>query len=440
MCKRILLVSVNDRSYQSYRFFAGQLSKALQEAGCEIGWCRFEAADSVKDTAGGNADSTDRADKANMEAWGKALMEAQAFRADAVVDFNSFLPGMKAGGHTLPELFDAPFYNYILDHPLYHHKALAADLPGSHCICLDEKHARYIRNAYPSVGHILCSPIPGSLGTNGDKPFAERKNRILFCGTYETPERYLELIKTLPARQSRQMLQMAERMLANPGIQPEEALLQTEAVQTAEDLSASDAAQSGSQFPERVRETFLVEAYVRHMRRREILLTLYRAGVPLDLHGNGWENFLAEVRKESSLPGVQSDSDHPSGVRIYPTVPYKDYVNLVGEYRLALNIMPGFWEGSHDRITCAMRNRTAVITDRNAYIDSHYLPTAAVSERCVEAFDLTDVKGLPELCFTLLSDIGRAEQVADNGFSYAGTYHTWEAFARSLLEDIEASK
>lgn len=382
MERRILLVSVNDRSYTSYRYFAKQLSDALQRKGCRIGWCRLEPGEG-QDT----------------HAWGKALFQAQAFHADAVVDFNSFLPKISVDGKCLPEVFEAPFYNYVLDHPIYHKKALEAKLSDYRCICVDELHEVYIKKYYPHIRSVFTNPIPGSVGRNAEHPFIKRKKRILFCGTYEEPERYLQLMRKLPKKMADACMELGQQMLED-----------------------SDGMMGDALNPGNAEYCFLADAYARHERRKRIIRTLLHAGLPIDLYGNGWEALHQECQGKSNA-------------MIHDSIMYSDYVNKLGEYQIALNIMPRFVLGSHDRITCAMYNKAAVLTDENAYVHAHYdsgLNHGAV----VAAFSVNDGEKLCELGEKLLKDTAWTEQLALRGTEYGKRYHTWDALAERILADM----
>ncbi len=389
MERKILLVSVNDRSYSSYRYFAQRLAEAFRERGCRIGWCHVSA-DAGQD----------------MQAWSEALSQAQAFHADAVVDFNSFLPKMVVGGRCLPELFEAPFYNYVLDHPLYHKKALEAELPDYRCICVDRTHEVYINKYYPKMRSVCTHPLPGSIGAHAEDIFEKRQKRILFCGTYEEPKRYWQLMKELPEVRGKECMVLAERMMDCP-----------------------DWSMGFEVTPEKAGYLFLADAYVRHSRRKQILQKLMQGGFPLDLYGNGFE-------------ALRSPDMRNADVRIYPAIMYSDYVNMIGTYQVALNIMPGFVSGSHDRITCAMRNRTAVLTDENVYVRKQYLSPiqakAATDDKpdVVAAFLPSDMGMLGNLCERLLTDEDWIRRLSQLGKSYGDVNHSWEALAERIITDL----
>lgn len=425
MKRKILLINVNDRCYASYRFFAQKLAQAMEKQECEVGWCTVQP---------GKQQDT--------QAWGDALKTAQEFRPDAVVDFNSFLPKLSAGGRSLPELFDAPFYNYILDHPLYHHKALSADGFDYRCICVDEGHGTYIKKYYPGIRSVFTCPLPGSIGSSCSVPYEDRKNQILFCGTYEEPDRYWRLIRELPSLMAAPCMNMAEQMLADPEVTLEsffEAERPEEITSGGCGNGAKTVRGGPIPVPERMQAYFLVDAFVRNMRRKQILTAIVKEGIPLELYGNGWEQFCREAvvraEKEKVFPAAKKK------IQIFPAVSYENYVNLIGNYRFVLNIMPGFVRGTHDRITCGMRNGSLVITDTNVYVKAHYGRRQAENgqeqEQTVADFSLQELQKLPELCRRYLDQPDQARIIAERGRSYGNRCHTWEGLSKLILTDME---
>ena len=71
---------------------------------------------------------------------------------DAVIDYNSKLPGaVLDDGTPFLNHIQSPFYNYILDHPVYHHANLSVLLENYHVICIDDDHNKYISKWYPHI-------------------------------------------------------------------------------------------------------------------------------------------------------------------------------------------------------------------------------------------------------------------------------------------------
>lgn len=373
----ILFVSVNDRCYASYRFFAKKLAGAVEKEGIRAEWCYLPEG-SGKDT----------------EAWNRVLQEVLGKSYLAVVDFNSFLPKLHADGKNMIDLFGAPFYHIILDHPLYHHAALSAETDLQHVICVDERHADYVRANYPRIARVWTQTIPGTRGILADTPFQERKNEILFCGTYEDPQQYWELMEELPSGLKKECRLLAERMLAYPERTMEELLAEMQG--------------SATRFAARMQADFLADAYVRNERRKRAVEAIIKEKLPLALYGQGWEALGAKAGGRLS---------------------YEDYVNQIGAYRFALHCMPGFVFGGHDRIGNAMSNGAVCISDRTGYTRSRY----EQGEALYAGYETGQPESLIAQCRYYLSHAEEAEAVAEAGRRYAGTHDTWEQFAKKLI-------
>lgn len=407
----ILFISVNDRCYASYRFFAEKLAAAAERQGIAAAWCRLPEGSQNQE-----------------ENWDRVLQEVLGKEYLAVVDFNSFLPKLSADGKNFITLFDAPFYNIILDHPLYHHAALSADADCQRVVCVDECHADYVRTNYPGIGQVWPQTIPGSVGAHADTPFSERKNEILFCATYEAPEQYWEWMNGLPAQLKQECRTLAERMLAEPDRTMEELLAKllegkdrkANPVKNPA-FKASGMHENGkiarknntTRFAVQMQAHFLADAYVRNLRRKQVVTAMAEAGMPLALYGQGWE---ALGRK--------------TGGRLS----YGGYVDRIGAYRFALHCMPGFVCGGHDRIGNAMRNGAVCLTDKNRY-------TRSLAEReepvCI-GYETGNAEELIAQSEYYLSHPTEAEEIAAAGKRYGDVHETWDAFAKRLLEQIGA--
>lgn len=394
----MLFVSINDRCYASYRFFAGRLAEAVEKEGIRAEWCYLPGG-SGKDT----------------EAWNRVLQEVLGKSYLAVVDFNSFLPKLHADGKNMIDLFEAPFYHVVLDHPLYHHAALSAETDLQHVICVDERHADYVRANYPRIARVWAQTIPGTRGKLADTPFQERKNEILFCGTYEDPQQYWELMGELPAELKRECRLLAERMLAYPERTMEELLGEMQGSSCAEtgekwkNVSVEPSRKSSTtRFAARMQADFLADAYVRNERRKQAVEAVIKEKLPLALYGQGWEALGAEAGGRLS---------------------YENYVNQIGAYRFALHCMPGFVFGGHDRIGNAMSNGTVCISDRTGYTRSRF----EQGDSLYVGYETGQPESLIERCQYYLSHAEEAEAVAEAGRRYAGTHDTWEQFAKKLI-------
>ena len=137
---------MNGIAYDSTRFFSSCLGKALENAGIEVSWFDFQR-QTMKD----------------LEA-----LCGQSF--DAVIDYNSKLPGaVLDDGTPFLNHIQAPFYNYILDHPVYHHANLSVLLENYHVICIDDDHNKYISKWYPHIKSVHTLSVGAAKAENAVK-------------------------------------------------------------------------------------------------------------------------------------------------------------------------------------------------------------------------------------------------------------------------------
>ena len=79
---------------------------------------------------------------------------------DGVVDINSKLPYfVLEDDRRFLDVLGAPFYNYIVDHPLYHHPGLMFPLQNYHAIAIDHYHETYMRSYYPHLQQVSYLPL-----------------------------------------------------------------------------------------------------------------------------------------------------------------------------------------------------------------------------------------------------------------------------------------
>ena len=115
-----------------------------------------------------------------------------------------------------------------------------------------------------------------------------------------------------------------------------------------------------------------------------------------------------------------------SGGQVSPA----DCVRAVGEARLALNILPWFKDGAHDRIFTAMLQRTAVISDPSRYLEEQFTDGEDIA-----FFSPEHIGKLPEQIDRLLADEARLLRIAERGYQKAVRLHTWERRVELVQED-----
>jgi len=99
-------------------------------------------------------------------------------------------------GTPVLDKLDGPFFDYILDHPLFHYNCLNADLKNLNGIFLDEAQEAYVKRYYPRVKKTLTMPLGAAEAVTGGKK--TETDTVLFMGTYDRPDKIYEMVELSP--------------------------------------------------------------------------------------------------------------------------------------------------------------------------------------------------------------------------------------------------
>ena len=137
MGAKILFVHTRELCYYSGSFFLKRMQEAVSRLGIESEYIALE-------------------DQQDLDRFEHRIGE----HFDGVVDINSKLPYFVLDDDTrLLDALGAPFYNYIVDHPLYHHPGLVFPLQQYHAIGIDHRHCAYMKKHYPHLQQAAFLPL-----------------------------------------------------------------------------------------------------------------------------------------------------------------------------------------------------------------------------------------------------------------------------------------
>ena len=87
-------------------------------------------------------------------------------------------------GTPVIDLIDGPFYDYIVDHPLFHYNCLMTRAKNFHAIVLDEGQADYVKEYHPQVKSVHMLPLGATIALfDGEKNRADHRNADCGAGT-----------------------------------------------------------------------------------------------------------------------------------------------------------------------------------------------------------------------------------------------------------------
>ena len=312
-------------------------------------------------------------------------------------------------------------WHIILDHPLYHNSVLKQPLKNMRVVCLDETHAEYIRKYYSHIKEVIVMPLPADTAKSL-VPYNERSRDVLFTGTYTSSEDIVTLamrsggdsaeIKNFqtmhkePAQEFINSMQIFNKvagyLLENPCETIEKAY--TFALGDITDETALK--ETVAAFADGLELNFLADMFIRAVIREELLMEMLRNGIDVDIFGHGWEKFVEKCGNVE-----KSEGRFKGKINICGEVDYRQLPELYADTKIALNVLPWFKAGQHDRIALAMCNGCVCVTDESTYLEKKF-----VDGENIFMYSLEDMTGAAMLVRDLLTHPLEAARAAAKGY------------------------
>lgn len=383
----VLVFCSREICYLSGNFFANQIATAFEEIGYETEICEFFAGENELDNI--------------LEPYiGKKYF--------LILDFNSLLPRMvMEDGTPYLDKLDGPFFDYILDHPLFHYNGLCCNVKNFQVIVLDEAQKRYVERYYPFVKQVFMLPL-GATESICQLPKNE-ECRILFPGTYDNPDEVYKIVQAAPEPLKSYMKELIEIRLTNPLIPMEDAfekLLEEKAVETTDAV-----------FALYMNSMYAVDAYVRDYFRKTVLDVLLREKIPVTVMGEGWGKY--HYKEEKSL-------------RREARMDFALSFERIAREQILLNVSPIFNRGMHDRIPAGMANHTVVLTDENPYLARKFKKD---EEICFYSLEKEDT--IVETACQLTQDAQWRQEIQQQAYAVFKKDHTWKRRAEQIAAFVE---
>ncbi|MGN0353315.1 MAG: glycosyltransferase [Roseburia sp.] len=386
---RMLIFSSREICYFSSNFFANQIGEAFESFGCTVDVCELAKEDDLDEK-----------------------LERYLHKSyDLILDFNSLLPRMALeDGSLFLNHLEGPFYNWILDHPLFHHVALEAPIVDSHAIFLDESQQHYVKEYYPEVKEQMFLSLAA---TESFIPVEKEKEpAIFFSGTYGSLEDVEQTMRTVPSFLQEAVRDVLEQRIAEPNLPMEEAYRRF--------LWEHGEEKDKITFRNDMNAMYPVDAYVRNYFRKKTLDTLLRAGIPVKVMGHDWEKY--------PVP------EHGKLMIEKPVVFHLTFEKIAREHIL-LDVAPIFHHGVHDRVFAGMANRAVVLTEENEYKRKKF-----ADGKELVYYSLENPKDLVAKAEELVTNRAFRETVQENAYASYRREHTWEHRAQSILNHLIDNK
>lgn len=384
---KFLIFEMKTVCYNSYLYFGDSLGNALVKAGHEVEYFKV-----------------DEDDLDSLEKYiGKSY--------DAMIDFNSDLPRalMDDDSYFLDHV-DAPFYDVILDHPLYHHDTLKNTLKNFHVVCLDAKHKDYIEKYYHHIKSVTVSPMTGELAFGQDSidwdNWKQRPYDIIFSGTYTDPVRIETAIRKMPDLIVENVFTLIDMMKADSTLTIEDAVDKLASNEIYDYINLDK--------PLHTQTFYLADTYIRCLNRKKLAQALDKCQHNFHLFGGLWEELNlkhAEIHRE---------------------IPFNLTFTVFAKSKISVNIMPNFKAGSHDRVFSGQLNGAIALTDPTTLLLSEY-----ENNKNILFYSLDDIDAVTEQVDYALSNPTNLKKIAQAGYDIASQNHTWDNIAKILITAIK---
>lgn len=339
--------------------------------------------------------------------------------------------------HTVWDVYKMPILNILVDHPIYYHSKLEHVPKRMKLYCIDKEHVRYIKRFYPGL-NVKFLPIAGNVLLkhkfeekekkytvssrkkleydaiwNYEKhliPYEIRKYDLVFTANYVPLESLYRRFDDMVPAYATFYRGILEDLIAQP-MQSVDVVMERHIAAELGEVADGDirAAMSGMIF---------IDLCARTYYRGEIIRELAEHGLKVHVFGADW----------GQLPCKKPENIIHNGRQVSSAV----CVQAVRDAKIALNIMPWFKDGVHDRIFTAMLQKTVALTDSSKYLRKEF-----TDGEDIVFFSLEGRKYLPDLVHMLLRDEENAMQIAENGYRQAYGKHTWRARARELAGELQ---
>lgn len=313
-------------------------------------------------------------------------------------------------GQLLWKQLEIPCVNIMVDHPFYYPSLLdkvKKELGELlyYQVVIDRDHKKFMERFYPELKeHLTFFPLAGT-----ESKWQEKEYDVVFVGNYTPPSDFQKYIERIDEEYTAFYEGIINDLITNPDTTMEQAFekhLKREMGRiTEQNLRIC------------MEHLIFIDLYVRFYFRGNVIKTLAEADIPVHVWGAGLE----------ALPCKK-----PENIILMGSTDTAGCLDALAKAKVALNVMPWFKNGSHDRVYSAMLNHAVCVTD-----DSVYLRQQLTDEEQVLFYSLHDYSQLPNKIKELLAKEEKRTVIAQRGYEHAKKYHTWRERCEDILRLVE---
>ncbi len=338
-------------------------------------------------------------------------------------------------GRSLWDVCGVRVFNILVDHPMYFHSKLVRAHGDMRLFCVDRGHAAYLRRFYPEyaaeflplAGNRAAVRSSGAAGmgagrtahTEANVPpesaYAMRPYEVVFTANYVPLTVFSERIRAQGAEYEVFYRGILDDLLEQPD-QSMDAVFERHITEELGSLTEEElrGAMAGCAF---------LDMYARSFLRGELVRGLVEAGIKIHVFGADWDK----------LPlGKRSAAKRENLIWNGRMITSYECAEAAARAQIALNVLPWFRDGAHDRIFTAMLQKTAVLTDASSFLEEEFEDGAELA-----FYAPGDTAAAAEQIRGLLGNPKKTAQMAEFGRKKAAERHTWGNRAQVLVSRMD---
>ncbi len=378
--KKIVLIKGQSR-YNVLRYFIDEVAEGLKRRQCEV---------EILDLLLGNKEDI--------------ITRLKAFRLsppDAVISFN----GM--GRELVCEYLEVPFIGWMVDHPTIHHPRYIEWGAHDYAVCIDADHAKMVQRYYPNVGGAFVVPHGGSVVPEWI-PYSNREIAVSFSGSFTSSQECLEKLQATLEPYEQQVAFTLIVKMQEKNMTLEQAL--------EEFLTENKIPFTNEEFTNLCLHYLQVDYFIRAFYREDMLRTLVDNGVTVDVYGDNWECFVCKDREK---------------LKLHPPLDYEESLVVLGNTKIALNVLPNFKQGGHERIFSSMLSGALCVTDANSYLKNEIW-----DGKEIVFYNRDRMQTVANAVTYYLENEDEADFIVQSAKEKAEKQYTWAHRAGELLERL----
>lgn len=307
----------------------------------------------------------------------------------------------------LHDMFQAPLYNMIFDHPVTLHNYWM-DAPKNLTLLTHDRNYRdFTKQFYKEKVscELLC---PGGVEW---KVKQEKVFDLTFVGSYHSWYEWIDALRALHKKYPKYVRRLLCFMKQNPNM-AYETCVQIVAHQFEGEIDSGEL----SLYVD-CKECYFA---IMHFYRRKVIRAILDTGIELHVYGPTWNN-----RDLSSYPNLI----------IHEELTIEESLQVYAKSKLTLNIMSWHKDGMTERIANGMLGEAVVISDETTYLKENF-----ENGNELILYRLDRLNELQETLVHLLEDRQRSKKIAKAGYEKAKKLHCWINRALQFVELIDSKR